>query len=186
MRKTDERILEAALALFAEKGFRATTKEIAKKAMVSEATIFRNFGSKEGLMQNILMKPEPDSTKAFRETSGDVKHDLQHIGNSLLRDLQKQQRLFQAVLTDPTAFEHMKPHVVNRPLAFIDFLASYLEEMAQAGKVKAGNHQAQAQIFISLIFGYFTHRIQLGEQFTLLNDECMIEESIKIFLDGIR
>ena len=186
MRKTDERILEASLALFAEKGFRATTKEIAKKAMVSEATIFRNFGSKERLIQSLLTPPEADFTIAFRETTGDLKSDLQHIGNSLLRDLDKQRNLFQAVLNDPTAFEDMKSHVVDRPLAFIDSLASYLETMAQDGKIKAGNHQAQAQIFISLIFGYFTHRIQLGEQFTLLTDECMIEESIKLFLDGVR
>ena len=43
-------ILDAAAAVFAEKGFhRATTKEIAKTAGVSEGTIYNYFASKADL-----------------------------------------------------------------------------------------------------------------------------------------
>jgi AcrR family transcriptional regulator len=50
-----ENILQVALQLFASQGFDNTsTSLIAKKAEVSEGLIFRHFGSKEGLLNEIL------------------------------------------------------------------------------------------------------------------------------------
>ncbi len=54
-----EKILQAALQLFAKEGFYATsTSKIAKVAEVSEGLIFRHFGNKEGLLQTILNEGE--------------------------------------------------------------------------------------------------------------------------------
>lgn len=54
-----EKILIAALELFANEGFSSTsTSKIAKKAGVSEGLIFRHFGNKEGLLQAILEEGE--------------------------------------------------------------------------------------------------------------------------------
>ena len=45
------KILEAALRVFAETGYRgATTRRIAQEADVNEVTLFRHFGSKEELI----------------------------------------------------------------------------------------------------------------------------------------
>lgn len=50
-----ERILEAAVQLFAEVGSRgATTRRIAAAAGANEVTLFRHFGSKEALMREAL------------------------------------------------------------------------------------------------------------------------------------
>ncbi len=55
MTEKQEKILQAALQLFAKEGFHATsTNKVAKLAGVSEGLIFRHFGSKEGLLQAIL------------------------------------------------------------------------------------------------------------------------------------
>lgn len=55
MTNKKEKILQAALQLFAKEGFYATsTNKIAKVACVSEGLIFRHFGNKEGLLQAIL------------------------------------------------------------------------------------------------------------------------------------
>lgn len=54
-----EKILQAALQLFAKEGYFATsTSKIAKVAEVSEGLIFRHFGNKEGLLQAILEEGE--------------------------------------------------------------------------------------------------------------------------------
>ncbi len=46
-----DRIMEAALRIFAQKGFQdATIAEISKKAGVSEATVYEKFGTKEDLL----------------------------------------------------------------------------------------------------------------------------------------
>ncbi|GAA4515199.1 TetR/AcrR family transcriptional regulator [Sphingobacterium thermophilum] len=50
-----EKILEAALALFAENGYADTsTKEIANQAGVSEALIFKHFGNKDSLLAHLI------------------------------------------------------------------------------------------------------------------------------------
>ncbi|MEM2265151.1 MAG: helix-turn-helix domain-containing protein [Nitrososphaerota archaeon] len=53
--ETEDKLLQAALELFSEKGYLgATTKEIAKRAGVSELTLFRHFKSKENLFTAVL------------------------------------------------------------------------------------------------------------------------------------
>lgn len=50
-----EKILQTSLQLFASKGYLdTTTKEIATKAEVSEALIFRHFGNKDALLAHII------------------------------------------------------------------------------------------------------------------------------------
>jgi len=60
-----DRIMEAALRIFAEKGFQnSTIAEISKEAGVSEATIYEYFGTKEDLLFSI---PEKVSRESNRE-----------------------------------------------------------------------------------------------------------------------
>lgn len=50
-----DRLIAAALELFAEKGFRsATTKELAKRAGVTEKTLYAHFRSKDGLFSEAI------------------------------------------------------------------------------------------------------------------------------------
>lgn len=59
MTEKQEKILQAALELFAKEGYHATsTNKVAKHAGVSEGLIFRHFGNKEGLLQAILEEGE--------------------------------------------------------------------------------------------------------------------------------
>ena len=52
-----ERIVRSALSLFAEQGITATTtKQIAEKAEVNEVTLFRQLGSKQGLLLAVLQE----------------------------------------------------------------------------------------------------------------------------------
>jgi AcrR family transcriptional regulator len=58
-------IIEAALPLFARKGFAGTTtKEIAEQARVSEALVFKHFPSKQALYQAIMLSGS-DGDPAF-------------------------------------------------------------------------------------------------------------------------
>ncbi|MGV3517554.1 TetR/AcrR family transcriptional regulator [Luteitalea sp.] len=52
-----EQLLEAAVKVFAIAGFRgATTRRIAQEAGVNEVTLFRQFGSKEGLILEAVLR----------------------------------------------------------------------------------------------------------------------------------
>jgi len=59
MTEKQEKIMQAALELFAQEGYNATsTSRVAKHAGVSEGLIFRHFENKEGLLQAILDEGE--------------------------------------------------------------------------------------------------------------------------------
>lgn len=59
MTEKQEKILQAALELFAREGFKTTsTNKVAKLAGVSEGLIFRHFSNKDGLLQAILKEGE--------------------------------------------------------------------------------------------------------------------------------
>lgn len=56
-RTSRDRIVESALSLFSEHGITAaTTKQIAESAGVNEVTLFRQFGSKQGLLLAVLQE----------------------------------------------------------------------------------------------------------------------------------
>lgn len=55
MAESTQRIIDAAADLFARQGIKATsTREIAKKAKISEVTLYRQFPRKEQLIQAVL------------------------------------------------------------------------------------------------------------------------------------
>lgn len=59
-------IQEAALQLFSEEGYHATsTSKVAKKANVSEGLIFRHFKNKEGLLDGILKEGSQRTNQLF-------------------------------------------------------------------------------------------------------------------------
>ncbi|MEP0368407.1 MAG: helix-turn-helix domain-containing protein [Cyclobacteriaceae bacterium] len=68
MTEKQEKILQAALELFAEQGFAATsTNKVAKKAGVSEGLIFRHFTNKDGLLNSILQQGHEKMAGLFHE-----------------------------------------------------------------------------------------------------------------------
>ena len=68
MTEKQENIINAALILFAEEGFKSTsTSKIANKAGVSEGLIFRHFQNKEGLLEAIIKEGETRVLELFSE-----------------------------------------------------------------------------------------------------------------------
>lgn len=66
MTDKQKNILKAALILFAEKGYAATsTSKVAKEAGVSEGLIFRHFQNKEGLLNAIMQLAKAAANREF-------------------------------------------------------------------------------------------------------------------------
>jgi AcrR family transcriptional regulator len=97
-------IIDAAARVFAEKGFhRATTKEIASAAGVSEGTIYNYFDSKAGLLIGImarLAELEQLDVELTQALQGDVKDFMIAISRHRLARVQRGQELLQAVLPE--------------------------------------------------------------------------------------
>ena len=125
-----DRIMDAALRIFAEKGFQnATITEISKEAGVSEATIYEYFGTKEDLLFAI---PEKISNETYEESQtvlpfikGCRRKDAGHIA-MLCSALSEQSPLFRAWFcfnscptNDSARHPHMRRFAVQR-MVFLD------------------------------------------------------------------
>lgn len=72
-----DNLFRTIVQLFAQHGYEGTTtQEIARKAGVNEATLYRRFGSKPNLIGEALRHCLADSPFADLEVSGDVYADL--------------------------------------------------------------------------------------------------------------
>ncbi|MEQ9468534.1 MAG: helix-turn-helix domain-containing protein [Ekhidna sp.] len=68
MTEKQEKIITAALELFAEEGYRSTsTSKVAKRAGVSEGLIFRHFTNKDGLLDAIIKMGEEQAKALFAD-----------------------------------------------------------------------------------------------------------------------
>ena len=90
-------ILESAARVFAEKGFhRATTKEIAEAADVSEGTIYNYFDSKEDLLIGIMVRLGDIQLRRMQVTSDQLEQALKQDAHDFLRDVFQKRHSFVA------------------------------------------------------------------------------------------
>lgn len=185
MKPTNKRILDAAMQLLVRKGYRATTtKEIAEKANVSEATIFRNFKNKQGLVEALLSQHPPNRSSILEQTEGDLYKDLLHIGTCLLEELEQRKDMIK-ISCEPTMFQDVINHVTEYPKSMKQLLVDYLKTMGEKGVIQSGDEAEHADVFMSIIFGYFIHRLHLGDRVISMPQEKMLKHSTTLFVKGI-
>ncbi|HEX7122715.1 MAG TPA: helix-turn-helix domain-containing protein [Gemmatimonadaceae bacterium] len=113
-----QRILEAALRVFAEHGFRgATTRRIADAAGVNEVTLFRLFGSKEALlMEASELHARQRSDAPLPDVPGDPLRDVTAWASAQLRRLEQSRALIRKCLADIDEHPHMATCVRPAPM----------------------------------------------------------------------
>src|ERR1700749_523604 len=89
---TEDRILDAAHAVFAKLGVTgATTREIARRANVNEVTLFRLFRNKDELLRRVIACSsapfEPASADAPAETAADARRTIENFAKVYMKKL---------------------------------------------------------------------------------------------------
>jgi AcrR family transcriptional regulator len=101
-----ERVLDAGLALFADRGYHATSiAEIGERAGIAKSVLYHYFGSKAGLYEAIL---EAETQEAVRRVAGALPEDpsaprLQAGVDALLSFLAERPAAWRLLLRDPPA-----------------------------------------------------------------------------------
>ena len=102
-RASRERILEAAVALFSERGYAATgVHEIARRAGIEKAALYWHFGSKEGLLAAVMDRMDAEfveriAKKVSQSATSDERLDL--FVNGLKRLAAERGHLVRLMLT---------------------------------------------------------------------------------------
>jgi AcrR family transcriptional regulator len=187
-----ERILDAGLLIFAEKGFTgATTREISSEAGVNEVTLFRHFGSKKALFAHVIQERSPlveIQSTVSTDTDAPVDELLQRNAMAVLRILKANRHLFMVILGDAWRIPRMRAIIGESGVEKgIEFLSQLMRQLIVAGKLRKMDPQIAARSLIGMVQSYFMTRYLLaGKDPGPGEDERMITGFVSIFLDGTR
>lgn len=162
MKKTNtkQQLLEATLELISEKGYLgATTREISHKAGVTELTLFRHFGSKERLFEELLNNYTflPKLKELLPELES-LPYDkaLELIAVRFLLSLKERKAMVKIMYSEVTIYPEKIQAVYNR---FIDeirtILAGFFEKMRKRGMLEKTSPEMAARVFLWILFSYF-------------------------------
>lgn len=140
-----EAILAAALELISDKGLsHLTTREVARRAGVSEASVFYHFRDKVGLLQEVILAGlEPlkglDADTLAGRTGEPLEATLRQIATALERFLDRALPVVEAVQADTAVRAEFAARLVEQDLGphrGVRLVAAHLAEMRQAGAVR--------------------------------------------------
>jgi TetR/AcrR family transcriptional regulator len=196
----EQRILEAALRVFASEGYTgATTRKIAEEANVAEVTLFRKFKSKENLLKEVLKNNRTvfSSLDSLFQIHNDVdlEAELRILGKNVAKAMKDRKRDSKTHMFMHMLFEEgrRRPEVAEALLSFLQMniqpLSEYFELQVKNGKMRNINSRSAALTFVSYFVYTSLLRDVLGDSFLgnsfLGNSDEEIERFIDIFTNGI-
>ena len=161
-------ILDAAAAVFAEKGFhRATTKEIARTAGVSEGTIYNYFASKADLLIGImarLAELETLDEELMGALQGDVHDFFIAMFHHRMGRIQQGQEMLQAVLPEVMVNPELRERFYQQyVLRIATLLEQYLQARIELGHIRSVNVSLAVRAVQGMFVGLLLLRI-LGDE----------------------
>jgi AcrR family transcriptional regulator len=157
---TDEEILQAARDAFFESGLSATTAEIARRAGISEGTIFRRFPTKHELFMAAMgISPRPTwiaLTEEFQESGGDdVRTNLTRLAHEMIAFFEELIPKMSMVMADGSARAEMFERMAEPPpVRGLKALATYLQSEQRRGRVRRCDTEIAARMFLGSIQNY--------------------------------
>jgi len=188
---TKEKLLKATLKLISEKGYLgATTREIAQEAGVTELTLFRHFGSKERLFEELLKGHTflPMLKELLPELEGLSFEDaLTLIATRFLLSLKERKSMVKIMYSEVTSYPVKIREVYNK---FIDemrmTLARYFESLQDRGVLRKDmSPEMAARVFLWILVSYFrSEEIMRPAGMKKKAMEKDVQQIVDIFMHG--
>ncbi|NUP05051.1 MAG: TetR/AcrR family transcriptional regulator [Polyangiaceae bacterium] len=154
---TNEQILEATRGVFEELGAKTTSREIARRAQVSEGTIFKRFSTKVQLFQAALSIETGDVRKPFaalcdRVGKGDVRDNLTRAASDFCDIRRRVEPIYLAALHGVASPEKQRAALSEYRGDCIQFVEQYIEGERRAGRVDVPRPRAWSVVFVSALW----------------------------------
>ena len=194
----EQKILEAAIDVFSEKGFSgATTSEIAKRAGVAEGTIFHYFKVKKDILRSILIQMislagEPVIIEGVGKILLDTGNkDLREVLKSFINDrLQLIESLFpmiKIVITEALYHEDIREAFLeNVTSRGVEIFTIFHRQMVERGLIRKDvDALATARSIMGNIVIFIVSRQFFSEKFNRKNTDEELDAIIDIIMYGI-
>jgi AcrR family transcriptional regulator len=184
---TRERILRAAREVFERNGTRGTTtREVADRAGVNEATLFRHFHNKTSLL-DAMREWSIDLAgydAVFDGLTGELAKDLTAICLALYERMMPNQSLIRISLAEEATDPDHVPSCLRGPTVIRERLASYLQRHIDSGAI-AGNPMQLAAIIVGMTFALVvkSSRVDWGDESSPKN---VVPTFVDVFLNGVK
>jgi AcrR family transcriptional regulator len=183
-------ILDAAASVFAEKGFhRATTKEIASAAGVSEGTIYNYFDNKADLLIGIMSRLVELQQLSGELTDGlqaDVKDFFSAVLGQRISRIPQSQEMIQAILPEVLVNPELRERFYQQfVLQLTTLLEQYVETRIKLGHIRPVDVPLTVRTIQGMFVGLFVLRI-LGDETLLSRWEVLPQVVAGLIFDGLR
>lgn len=189
------RIIDAALKLFADKGFSGTrTREIAELAGISETLIFQHFKTKEDLYRAALRElfgqhpvmPDIEEMMAKKDDFGVLSTLALHVIRHNRQDRKIMRLAIFSALEGPHLADIFRDRKETEP-SLPELLGGYVQQRMDEGAFKKVNAQIAAQLFVEAIFMYVADQeASISGPPLPFSDEETVDTLVRIFIDGLR
>ena len=192
-----QRIVEAAIKIFAEKGFANTsTSEIANLAGVAEATIFRHYGNKDNLLLSIILPFLKDFTpfmveelfhELMSENPATFEEFLRGFIKNRLHFINENKELFQILVKEILYSQELKQEF--QPLFAENILQHFIKVIdifKQRGEIINLPNSFLLRMLLNFISGYFISRFIFLPKNFVKNEEEELDNLIYFIMDGLR
>lgn len=188
-------ILDAAVQLFSEKGFRGvTTRELAAAVGVSEPVLYQHFETKRDLYRAIIeekasvgdRKILDDLCCAFDPTEGDRKF-LIRLANGIINWYTSDPAYVRLLMFSALDHHELNQMFVERySSAFFGMLSKFFAQRISEGAFRERDPMLAAHTFTGMAANYALNRVLFGESPLDMPQLQIVEGFVDIFLEGIR
>lgn len=183
---SDEVLLACAREVFLEYGAAASTKEIARLAAVSEATLFKRFATKASMFLAAMIPPKLD-VAAIVDTTGledRPKAALYSISARMVTEFKARIPLVRRLLEHPDVEMRDVETYLGQPhqrptIKLAEALAAKLKEFEKKKLVRSHDSMAAASLLVSAI-----HNLAAFD-FSGSDESPHLRESMKAFVDAM-
>jgi AcrR family transcriptional regulator len=193
-KKRQLEILEAAVKVFSEKGFSAsTTKEIAREAGISEGTIFKYFHTKKDLLLGLLAPVITDSLyKLMDESQKEAKVKDEEILERFLKKhmtfMRENIDLIKIVFYESHFHDELRMNFLEKIVIKVtDLLEEYFRQKVEEGVFKDINPRIAVRAFIGMFAAIVVWKdILKGDEYTKLDEDEAVKIIVDIFFNGVK
>ncbi len=145
---TEARLIEAALDLLGERGYKgATTREIAARAGVAEVTLFRRFGSKARLLAEAVRRAGAAFKEVAAHPSGDLRADLRTLAELYRGQLQRGGALVFVMASEAAREPELRRALGEALAGRLVTVAGFFKYYQAAGELRGGETAALIHAF---------------------------------------
>jgi AcrR family transcriptional regulator len=186
-----EQLLNAARAVFLERGIRATTLEVAERAGVSEGAIFHRFKSKDRLFGEAMRLQREDVPELMLQKLEAVEGmalepALVQLATGLLEVGRVALPLMMMSWSNPNLCG-ATPCDKNRNSyhAFVKRLGGYFEAQAEAGRLRRMDAEVIARVFLGSVHHYCMVRVMFeDDRSAVLPEGMFVRGLVDLLLQG--